>query len=133
MFKVGDRVWNKKKKCLDTVQEVMYESYVLKSDIRFTVGEQDLHQTAQTMFEALGYEEDYIPYYCGHKENKGKLLLSRTPYENDERKEIIMFNLYSKDYQTYGISGTALHIDNDLHLAIHQKLIELGYLEWKSN
>ncbi len=55
MFKVGDRVWNKKKKCLDTVQEVMYESYVLESDIRFTVGEQDLHQTAQTMFEELGY------------------------------------------------------------------------------
>jgi hypothetical protein len=118
MFKVGDRVWNKKKKCLDRVQEVMYESYVLESDIRFTVGEQDLHQTAQTMFEELGY--DY----------ENDIKNERIIYKWKDSLEII-FSLKEKEVWLERIGDTSGEYILEIkeHLAIHQKLIELGWIE----
>ena len=130
-FKVGDKVWfNQNREYVKVVGTPPYKNTIicrLNDNENYIIDINDLHETAQSMFEALGYEEDYIPYYCGHKENKTKLLLSKIPYE-DDRKEIIMFNLCGKDYQTYGISGTALLITPQLHLAIHQQLIELGWV-----
>ena len=106
MFKVGDKVWNIKDKCIDTIKQVMYESYVLESDIRFTVKEQDLHQTADAMFEALGYQ-------IGIQENENKYYNGNSTLTFSDKHLWTNTNI----------------ISIDLHLAIHQKMIELGLIE----
>ena len=107
MFKVGDRVWDKKKKCLDTVKQVMYESYVLESDIRYAINEKQLHQTAQTMFEELGF--------------------SKSP--NSKELYIVVMDYVEFDLETKTYLTSIENITPQLHQAIHQKLIELGWIE----
>lgn len=117
-FKVGDRVWNKKKKCLDTVQEVMYESYVLESDIRYAINEKQLHETADSMFEKLGYEKD------------NDIKNERIIYKWEDSLEII-FSLKEKEVWLERIGDTSGEyiLEINEHLAIHQKMIEMGWVE----
>ena len=87
---------------------------------------------AKEMFEELGFElELNLPYYGLIEKNKNNLLgYTIQPYKkyNDERKEVIIFDLNYKTYKTYGISNTSLEITEELHQAIHQQMKELGWL-----
>ena len=114
-FKVGQRVWVINEKRFDTIEEIMsryqpyavYESYVLKSDIRYAIEEDNLHQTADDMFKELGFEKS---------PNSNELYIVVMDY--------VEFDLETKTYLT-----SIENITPQLHLAIHQKLIELGWIE----
>ena len=126
-FKVGQRVWSKEYKEFATVVD---DSYFETCRIKFTDGEVhsifniDLHQTADDMFEELGYEDK------SHT-TKGWFLIEK---DFGSYIEEIRIDLLTGDYKKSRIfsedkmmwSGT---FTKEEHLAIHQKLIELGRIE----
>ena len=120
MYKVGDRVWIKDMKEFGTIQEIKGDDCHsdLKNGIDFSHFD-NIHQTADSMFEELGYEK---------KSNVKGILLT---YRNNA-DIIIDFDLIEKSYAVYYYEGDNLiytEINTQLHLAIHQKLIELGWIE----
>ena len=113
MFKVGQRVWVKSDKCFGVVKSIdvygiYYNISFENSPLGKTTTINDLHETADDMFEKLGFEKSKI-------------------YENlyvKDNDEMVEFYLEDKCYW-----NSFPHISPELHLAIHQKGIELGWWE----
>lgn len=125
-FKVGQRVWSKDYK---DFANVIDDSYDLSKRIRFDDGEQhsvfdiDLHQTADDMFDKLGYEkikeDSRYTIYNLHCYEQG--FITELRFDKDKNKYVLTNftnnnNAFAGTFTTY------------LHLAIHQKLIEMGWL-----
>ena len=126
MFKVGQRVWiveEKKYAKITKVDDitffdkVAYDIEIENDDYtgywRFGIA---LHETADDMFEKLGYEKKIKESTCLTYNNKNLW---------------VEFDLDSKSYLVWEdwCSGlNAFNVLPQLHLAIHQKLIELGWV-----
>ena len=106
-FKVGQRVWDTRNKSFDMIEDIMYETYTLASDIRYTVKEELLHQTADDMFEELGFDKSL----------------------NSDELYIVVMDYVEFDLETETYLTSIENITPQLHLAIHQKFIELGWVE----
>ena len=131
MFKVGQKVWNKDSKKKNTIIKIvesgftkvtLYELENSKATLyeldNYSIhDESDLHQTADDMFEALGFER-----------NEPLAHLIRYTHNNDGYIININFNLSKQVYYVDNQNGTACGILKEEHLAIHQKLIEFGWL-----
>jgi hypothetical protein len=137
MFKVGDMVWlndDKKYAKITKVDDITFSEKVaydieIKNDSykgwRFDC---QLHQTAQAMFEALGY----MPYtLCQNDELIGYQWQDKETF-NDYRTRNIMFykdktwNIF-QDHISKAIVFNRPTIEE--HNAIHQQMVELGYIE----
>ena len=143
MFKVGQEVWIKDSKKKNTIIKIvesgftkvtLYELENSKATLyeldNYSIHDKsDLHQTADDMFEALGYESYYASatdMFVYHK-------------VDDLLRAVLKIYIPRFDSDDYGYQKVAInHINNhkwncDIsigeHLAIHQKLIELGYIE----
>jgi hypothetical protein len=135
-FKVGQRVWDTAKKEFVTFKKVS-EEHSLST---VAVIERDdflphlsglchyplhlLHQTADDMFEKVGYEKkledsSYIIYNY-HNYEGGYI----TELRIDKEKNKYKLTNFTNNNQAFSAWGDKL-----LHLAIHQKMIELGYIE----
>ena len=119
MFKVGDRVWHKYLNEFCFIHKVVEESkgyYIYDSKhspfARFDK-EDNLHQTAQTMFEELGFTKEidskYDEVYSNHY---GTVIFDTNSY-------VILMN----DKKVSPV------INIKIHLAIHQQMIEKGWIE----
>lgn len=115
MFKVGDRVWCREvvgeSKGYYTIKEI--DGVGVTFEEGFSVLFSSISHTSQTMFEKLGYSKqecENIIYINSHLE----IVFKNNAY-------ILKPTL---DYP---------YIEPKLHAAIHQQLIELGWLEWKTN
>jgi hypothetical protein len=132
MFKVGDRVHNNKEGYFCTIldiKETTNWAWVEKDNYDLiNVNVNDLHQTAQTMFEALGFA-------LMNQSIKGANYLQIKdceiyPYNKDDKIQIVFY----KEVEGYVVRSPLSDINGDivikleLHLAIHQKMIELGWL-----
>ena len=120
-FKVGQRVWDIVNKRFLTITEIDLDllicgkTYILAKNV---------HQTADSMFEELGYKDK------SHT-TKGWFLIEK---DFGSYIEEIRIDLLTSDYKKSRIfpedkkmwSGT---ITIQEHLAIYQKLIELGWIE----
>lgn len=118
MFKVGQRVWLIKEKRMGTIgayaPEWKRSCAVLFDDERGnTYEEADLHETADDMFEKLGFWNDKETVYIVMYFNKETIISFVLTEKNIYKKPI--------GYTTYGI------ITPDIHLAIHQKGREMGW------
>ena len=127
-FKVGDRVWVKEHKKYGVIESIGITTkngceipyYTLDSGFNYL--DEDLNQTAQTMFEALGYEKkledsSYIIYNY-HNYEDGYI----TELRIDKEKNKYKLTNFTNNNQAFSAWGDKL-----LHLAIHQKMIELGW------
>jgi len=140
MFKVGDRVWvidDKKYATITAIEKRNEYNTFIYIDIdndnykgywRFDC---QLRQTAQTMFEALGYEyngrydnDDYVTtVYSKVKDG----LLYRIGFHEDSKKYSLSC---SKDGDVIVTEFFDFeNITTQLHLAIHQQLIEKGWIK----
>lgn len=123
-FKVGQRVWIKDMKEFGTIVEIKGDGYHsdLEGGIDFSHFD-NIHQTADDMFKELGYhiiknDKDYLTY--------------KTIYNYS-----IQFYKFNKEYFVgmyddvfnQNTEGELCSITLDEHQAIHQKLIELGWIE----
>ena len=111
-FKVGQRVWSETFKDFATVIDDSYfETCRIKfdddEDYSITVFNIHLHQTADDMFGELGFEKS---------PNSNELYIVDM--------DCVEFDLETKTYWT-----SIENITPQLHLAIHQKLIELRWIE----
>ena len=108
MFKVGDRVWVISEKRYGIVSDIedTPQGLFIHIDNRHSYVTHLIHQTAQTMFEELGYSKS---------PNSNELYIVVMDY--------VEFDLETKTYLT-----SIENITPQLHQAIHQKLIELGWL-----
>ena len=115
MFKVGDMVWHKELECFVYIHSVEEDYYIFKhedDEEAFLVANNNLHQTAHDMFEALGYvketdDENLILYW------------KELPYQEIH---------FDRSDNTIGILESDW-LTKKTHQAIHQQLIELGWLE----
>jgi hypothetical protein len=128
MFKVGDRVWSYRYNKYMWVNEVTSSGCFLADDekllINYYHSNCEFHQTADDMFEELGFEkikEDsrYIIYSL-HCYEQG--FITELRFDKDKNKYILT-NFTNNNNMFAGTFTT------DLHLAIHQKLIELGWIK----
>ena len=114
MFKVGDRVWSYIYNKYMWVNEVTSSGCFLADDekllINYYHSNCEFHQTAQTMFEALGYDE------CEKTLNTLVYISNRFT---------ITFDTINKEY--WHDNDKSISVEE--HLAIHQQMIELGYIE----
>ena len=108
MYKVGDRIWIKDMKEFGIIQEIKGDDYHsdLKNGIDFSHFD-NIHQTADDMFKELGFSKS---------PNSSELYIVVMDY--------VEFDLESKTYLT-----SIENITPQLHQVIHQKLIELGWIE----
>lgn len=132
-FKIGDKVWLKEGKIILNVTEVVenecFYDYIIEDndgDWFVHVTESKIHETAETMFEKIGYkvvsskDEDVLMYFLG-----GRFVYFIL---NDT-------HIYGKNkgYGCYEINENGNKVQTtiipNLHLAIHQQLIELGWIE----
>lgn len=131
-FKVGQRVWCKQLKrfgiverdTLDTINHEYYLSINIEnSPLGLPIKVEDLHETADDMFKELGYhiiknDKDYLTY--------------KTIYNYS-----IQFYKFNKEYFVgmyddvfnQNTEGELCSITKEEHQAIHQKMIELGWIE----
>ena len=124
MFKVGQRVWVKSLKKFDVIKRVLGKRYELTDEALFVVSEAELHETADDMFEKLGWiDKSYT--------TKGWYLIER-----DFGKFIdeIRIDILTSDYQKSRVFPVnkmmwSAKFTKEEHLAIHQKGIELGWWE----
>ena len=124
-FKVGQRIWIKDMKEFGTIVEIKGDGYHsdLESGIDFSHFD-NIHQTAHDMFKELGYEDKSYT-------TKGWFLIEK---DFGSYIEEIRIDILTGDYKKSRIfpedkmmwSGT---LTKEEHLAIHQKLIELGWIE----
>jgi len=109
MFKVGQRVHNNKEGYFCKIDNIGDDNttWVTHDDgVDALVLVKDLHETADDMFEALGFGFD------------------NNIYGSDKVEMMFKNGQYIFAY----FSGEKLFIDKQLHLAIHQKLVELGWV-----
>src|SRR6056297_1125273 len=131
MFKVGQRVWFNYNKWFGKIQgklpkihgEQVYLVEFAETLKHQNISEQDLHQTADDMFEALGYEKkledsSYIIYESFSFE-EGISTEVRID-KNNKRHKVSNYTRNNNIFSAYVVI--------EKHLAIHQKLIELGWL-----
>ena len=119
MFKVGQWVWFNYNKWFGKIHgklpkihgEQVYLVEFAETLKHQKISEQDLHETADDMFE----EQDW------HKEISDDFNIVYWTEKNDLYNDVV-FNLELKDYIVHGRASVSLH------LAIHQKLIELGWV-----
>jgi hypothetical protein len=119
MFKVGQRVHNNKAHYFCTISNMNnIVAWVTLDNILLTaVAIADLHETADDMLTTMGYrkiqENDALMVYEHEKMNDSYLMSSS------------ILHFYHQHNAYYSSSA----ITPQLHLAIHQKLIELGRVE----
>jgi len=125
MFKIGQRVWVIPRDCFGVVDnlrkidnEGSFHYAISFGDGKSNVFEEtDLHETADDMLTTLGYrkiqENDALMVYEHEKMNDSCLMSSS------------ILHFYHQHNAYYSSSA----ITPQLHLAIHQKLIELGWVE----
>jgi hypothetical protein len=128
MFKLGDRVWVgalKEYTILLSIHDKGDMGTIWKVMNTRNIGllnENMMSKTAQTMFEALGYELKSEEIFLGTKS---------ISYYHKELKITIDFTHFG-NYKGYSISSDYIQhyfdISPELHLAIHQQMIELGWL-----
>lgn len=124
MFKVGQRVHNNVDgyycKILD-IKETTNWAWVEKDNYDLiNVNVNDLHETAQTMFEALGFETDDNGFYICKD--------AHSLYFNFHISWIKSSGIYTvKEWRSGGFRITNITIE--LHKALHQMCIELGWLD----
>ena len=119
-YKVGDRVWVISEKRYGIVSDIedTPQGLFIHIDNRHSYVPHLIHQSADSMFEELGYEvengKDYIEYR-----------------DEDNMREITIYtdektvNCCYYDYE----DELPLRFTMQEHQAIHQKLIELGWIE----
>lgn len=108
MFKVGQKVWVIPARKFDVIKSKLQNRYELTNWALFAISENQLHETADDMFERLRYtiheNDNVIEYkYSGH------LMLSISKIDKNYRH----------------IDGSYFDVED--HLTIHQKGIELGW------
>jgi len=118
-FKVGQRVHNNSEGYFCEIFSIRKEYCNVKNKEGNLVSVllSDLHQTAQSMFEALGYEK-----------SKPLAHIIKYRYKNDGYIFNIYFNMSKQIYSFEDNNKRILGVNLDVMLAIHQKLIELGWL-----
>jgi len=115
MFKVGDRVWVISEKRYGVVSNIedTPQGLFIHIDNRHSYVTHLIHQTAQTMFEELGFTKEidskYDEVYSNHY---GTIIFDTNSY-------VIVMN----DKKVSPV------INIKIHLAIHQQLIEMGWVE----
>ena len=116
MFKVGQRVWVKSLKKFDVIKRVLGKRYELTDEALFVVSEAELHETADDMFEKLGFEYedgDHAIYYS-----------------NIEKALTIQLRTYINEFVKYNSCDKKRRgIDTDELQAIYQYYVELGKIE----
>lgn len=125
MFKVGETIWDIEKKRYLKITEIDLDllicgdSYILSKNA---------HQTAQTMFEALGYEKglDFPDRIINYEKFDGK-----------GYGKYISFDSLAEDYICGEIipkvpQPEIVRVSKEEHLAIHQQMIEMGVGRMKS-
>jgi hypothetical protein len=128
MFKVGDRVWSYRYNKYMWVNEVTSSGCFLADDekllINYYHSNCEFHQTADDMFEELGYrtvsEDSSYIIYNYHNYEDGYI----TELRIDKEKNKYKLTNFTNNNQAFSAWGDKL-----LHLAIHQKMIELGWIE----
>ena len=133
MFKVRDRVWfNHNKEFLKVVAISPIKGIVIcqfDNGQHHKISIDDLHQTADDMFKELGFA-------LMNQSIKGANYLQTNdceiyPYNKDDKIQIVFY----KEVEGYVVTSPLSDINVDivikleLHQAIHQKLIELGWVE----
>ena len=127
MFKVGDRVWWTKYKILCEVADIKYSEngtpfeWIIDTPgfkgIRFDLFRiKEITQTADSMFEELGYEKRDKVYGKRNASWYETIEFYNNYYTHTEWHE--------DEEETRAVPTTI-----EEHLAIHQKLIELGWIE----
>ena len=120
MFKVGDRVWLINDKSIAIIKMITkpHSTQYYMKDMQGFWFEDEITQSAQTMFEELGYEKEE------------DLKNERIIYKWEDSLEII-FSLKEKEVwlERIGDMSGEYILEINEHLAIHQKLIELGWIE----
>lgn len=121
-YKVGDRVWfNHNKEYVKVVATPPIKGIVIcqfDNGQHHKISIDDLHETADSMFEALGYEKEE------------DLKNDRIIYRWRDSLETI-FSLKEKEMwlERIGDMSGEYILEIKEHQAIHQKLIELGWIE----
>ena len=121
MFKVGQRVWVKSDKCFGVVKSIdvygiYYNISFENSPLGKTTTINDLHETADDMFEKLGFE-----YEDGDHANY---------YINIEKALTIQLRTYINEFVKYNSCDKKRRgIDTDELQAIYQYYVELGKIE----
>ena len=121
MFKVGKKVWIVWYKRYATIKKVLGCLFEIEEDDYFKEGKtfslNELHQTADDMFEALGFEK-----------SEPLAHIIKYQHKNDGYIFNIYFNMSKQIYSFEDNNKRIMGVNGDEHLAIHQKLIELGWL-----
>ena len=124
MFKVGQRVHNNKAHYFCTISNMNnIVAWVTLDNILLTaVAIADLHETADDMFEALGFEKENDTHYTfiNNYGTEHDLYIIEEGYSYSRTE-------YNVCLQMVEILPT--QITPQFHLAIHQKLIELGLVK----
>lgn len=119
-FKVGQRVWAKEHynipKGFYTIRNFTNNGFYIENEngIGGSVFVFGIHQTADSMFEELGYEMF----------NKGAQLIFK-----NKQYQIVFDKVFEGYYIDRLVGNIETFINTQLHLAVHQKLIELGWIE----
>ena len=120
MFKVGDRVWLKEQKKVAEISLITkpHSTQYYMKDMQGFWFEDEITQSADSMFEELGYEKEE------------DLKNDRIIYRWRDSLETI-FSLKEKEMwlERIGDMSGEYILEIKEHLAIHQKLIELGWIE----
>jgi len=127
-FKVGQRVWSFVHKKIMWVSEIRSTGCFLADNekllINYYHSNDEFHQTADDMFEELGYstvseDSSYIIYNYHNYEDE-----YITELRIDKEKNKYKLTNFTNNNQAFSAWGDKL-----LHLALHQKMIELGRIE----
>jgi len=115
-YKVGDRVWLKEQKKVAEISLITkpHSTQYYMKDMQGFWFEDEITQSAQTMFEELGFTKSV---------DDGV----KIAYANGVFAAIL--DVKDKTYTFSDRSNQAFYMDIDIHLAIHQKMTELGWIE----
>ena len=117
-FKVGEKVWHKLYKkymfiTLNTRHGILRVKFKKEIDgIDEKVKDYELHQTAQSMFEDMLFDKEETEHNIIYRDREYKIDIDFNGYYINTLKE-----------------NTDIFISLELHQAIHQQLIEFGWLE----
>lgn len=114
MFKIGQRVWSFVHKKIMWVSEIRSTGCFLADNekllINYYHSNDEFHQTADDMFEVLGFSK---------RELKDSVVFTFKKYSK--------LRIYvSKEYQSFTVSLADTSISIDVLEAVKQKIIELG-------
>lgn len=125
-FKVGQRVWVIKAKKYATITDkyISYKRqvYEIEDNENLLYKEHEFHETADDMFRELGFELYYAKatdMYVYHKDDF-KIYIPRFMIDDYGYQKTCSNRITNQEW--------FCNISNAEHLAIHQKMIELGWL-----